>query len=81
MLRGRQLAGKTLGQESLMLDEDVEIQLQDLAIDEIRELLLEAGADISLAQAEQLAAFVAHAGGLDEAVALLARLGERRDAA
>jgi hypothetical protein len=64
-----------------MLDEDMEIQVQDLAIDEIRELLIEAGAEISLAQAEQLAAFVAQAGGIDAAVALLAQLVSRRDAA
>ncbi len=81
MLRGRQFAGDTVKREPLMLDEDIEIQLQDLATDEIRELLLEAGAEISLAQAEQLATFVAQAGSLDEAVALLTRLGERRDAA
>jgi hypothetical protein len=64
-----------------MLDDDMEVQMQDLAIDEIRELLVEAGAEISLAQAEQLASFVAEAGGIEEAIALLAQLVERRDAA
>ena len=64
-----------------MLDEDMEIQVQELAIDEVRELLLEAGAEVSLAQAEQLAAFVAQAGGIDEAVALLAQLAQHREAA
>ncbi|MEX2173484.1 MAG: hypothetical protein WD872_03925 [Pirellulaceae bacterium] len=56
-----------------MLD-DVEVDPQDLAIDEIRELLLEAGADISLEQAEQLAAFLATAGGIEPALAALAQL-------
>ena len=69
-----------LAKEPNMLD-DMEIQVQDLAIDEIRELLVEAGADISLAQAEQLAAFVAQAGGLEEALEMLAQLSAQRDAA
>jgi hypothetical protein len=69
-----------LAEEPNMLD-DMEIQVQDLAIDEIRELLVEAGADISLAQAEQLAAFVAQAGGLEEALEMLAQLSTQRDAA
>jgi hypothetical protein len=56
-----------------MLD-DMEINVQDLAIDEIRELLLEAGADITLAQAKHLAAFIATAGGIDEALDALAQL-------
>jgi hypothetical protein len=64
-----------------MLDEDLEIRLQDLAIDEIRELLFEAGAEISLDQAELLATFVAQAGGIDEAVALMAQLAPSREAA
>lgn len=64
-----------------MLDENLEIRLQDLAIDEIRELLLDAGAEISLDQAELLAAFVAQAGGIDEAVALMAQLVPAREAA
>ncbi len=64
-----------------MLDDDMEVQVQDLAIDEIRELLVEAGAEISLDQAEQLATFVAQAGGIEEAVSLLSQLVARRDAA
>jgi hypothetical protein len=63
-----------------MLD-DMEVQVQDLAIDEIRELLVEAGAAISMQQAEQLAAFVAQAGGMEEAVDLLMQMVERRAAA
>lgn len=63
-----------------MLD-DMEVNAQDLAIDEIRELLLDAGADISLDQAEQLAAFIGSAGGLDEALEVLSQLNQQRDAA
>ena len=61
--------------------DDMEVNAQDLAIDEIRELLLDAGADISLDQAEQLAAFIACAGGLEEALDVLAQLNQQRDAA
>jgi hypothetical protein len=62
-----------------MLD-DMEVQVQDLAIDEIRELLVEAGAAISLDQAEQLAALVAQAGGLEQALELLSQVVESRAA-
>ena len=62
-------------------DEDAAIDVQDLAIDEIRELLVEAGAEITPAQTEQLAALVAQAGGIDEALVLLAQLSEQREAA
>ena len=61
--------------------DDMEVHAQDLAIDEIRELLLDAGADISLDQAEQLAAFIASAGGLEEALNVLGQLHHQRDAA
>ena len=61
--------------------DDVEVNVQDLAIDEIRELLLEAGTDITHEQAEQLAAFIIETGGLEEALAALAQIPARRDAA
>ena len=61
--------------------DDLEVNAQDLAIDEIRELLLDAGADISLDQAEELAAFITSAGGLEEALAVLSQLNQQRDAA
>jgi hypothetical protein len=61
--------------------DDMEVNAQDLAIDEIRELLLEAGADISHEQAEQLAAFISSAGGLEEALDVLVQLAEQPDAA
>ncbi len=70
-----------IDKEPAVLEDDMEIQVQDLAIDEIRELLVEAGAQISLDQAEQLAQFVAQAGGIEAAVALLSQLVERREAA
>jgi len=63
-----------------MMD-DMDVQLQDLAIDEIRELLVDAGAAISMEQAEQLATFVAQAGGMEEAVDLLMQMSVRREAA
>ena len=61
--------------------DDMEVNAQDLAIDEIRELLLDAGADITLEQAEQLAAFIASAGGVEEALDVLSQLAQHRDAA
>jgi hypothetical protein len=62
------------------MDDDMEVQLQDLAADEIRELLVEAGANVSLEQVEQLAQFVAAAGGLDSALDVLAQLDQLRKA-
>jgi hypothetical protein len=61
--------------------DDMEVHAQDLAIDEIRELLLDAGADISLEQAEQLAAFIASAGGIEAALEVLGQVAQQRDAA
>jgi hypothetical protein len=63
------------------MNDDMEVRIQDLAIDEIRELLLEAGAEITHEQAEQLAAFIANAGGCDEALEILTQLASQRDAA
>ena len=64
-----------------MMDDDFEVELQDLAIDEIRELLQEAGAEISEAQAEQLAQFVSQAGGVQAALAALSHLTQQREGA
>jgi hypothetical protein len=64
-----------------MIDDDFEVELQDLAIDEIRELLLEAGADVSVEQAGQLAHFVAETGSLEAALQVLGRLARHREAA
>ena len=61
--------------------DDMEVHAQDLAIDEIRELLLDAGADISMEQAEQLAAFIASAGGIEAALEVLGQVAQQRDAA
>src|SRR5690349_18097902 len=51
---------------SAPMDDDIYVEAQDLAIDEIRELLLEAGADISEEQAQHLAQFVSETGGIHE---------------
>lgn len=63
------------------MNDDMEVQLQDLAADEIRELLLAAGADVPLAQVEQIARFVAEAGGLENALEVFAQLDHLRKAA
>jgi hypothetical protein len=49
--------------------DDIEIGIEDLAIDEIRELLLDAGAEISLEQAEQLARFITQSGSIERGLA------------
>jgi copper homeostasis protein CutC len=64
-----------------MLDDDFEVELEDLAIEEIQELLEEAGAELSSEQVEQLARLVAQAGGVPEALAALGQLTQLRDAA
>ncbi|MCI0359204.1 MAG: hypothetical protein L0211_12055 [Planctomycetaceae bacterium] len=61
------------------MSDEIEVNIQDLSIDEIRELLLEAGANISHDQAEQLAAFIANAGGLEAALDVLLQLAEQRE--
>jgi hypothetical protein len=61
--------------------DDIEVGIEDLAIDEIRELLLEAGAEISLGQAEQLARFITQAGCIDDALEALQQLTQQRNAA
>ena len=63
------------------MDDDLEVELTDLASDEIRELLLEAGADLSVEQVEQLATFVGAAGGIEEALQALNQLAQQRHAA
>jgi hypothetical protein len=63
------------------MDDDLYVEAQDLAIDEIRELLLEAGADISEEQAQHLAQFVSEAGGIHEALAVLAQFAQQSKAA
>jgi hypothetical protein len=67
--------------ETRMTEDDFEVELEDLAIDEIRELLFQAGAELTLEQAEQLARFVHQAGGLQAALETLQQLLDRREAA
>ena len=62
------------------MDEDLEFDMDDLATDEVRELLLDAGAEISLDQAEELARLVRDAGGLEEAVEALQIISSQRAA-
>jgi hypothetical protein len=69
------------GRRMFMTEDDFEVELEDLALDEIRELLLQAGAELTLEQAEQLARFVHQAGGLQSALEALQQLLDRREAA
>jgi hypothetical protein len=61
--------------------DDIEVGIEDLAIDEIRDLLLDAGAEISLEQAEQLARFIAQTGSIEDAASALQQLAQQRHAA
>ena len=63
------------------MEDELEVSAQDLAIDEIQELLADAGARVSLDEAKELAELISAAGGLEEALDLVAQLKEHRDAA
>ena len=60
---------------------DDEIHIQDLATDEIRELLLEEGSELDEQQAADLRQFIHEIGGLENALAAFAMLGELEEAA
>lgn len=60
---------------------DDEIEIQDLAADEIRELLLMDGSELSEQQAAALKQFIQDIGGMENALAAIAMLGELEEAA
>jgi len=60
---------------------DDEIDIQDLAADEIRELLLEEGSEVDEHQAAALKMFIQDIGGLENALAAVAMLDELERAA
>ena len=57
------------------------IRIQDLAADEIRELLTEEGSELDEQQAAALHEFIAEIGGLENALSAIAMLSELEDAA
>ena len=57
------------------------IRIQDLAADEIRELLTEEGSELDEQQAAALQQFIAEIGGLENALSAIAMLSELEDAA
>ena len=61
--------------------DEMDVSIEDLAIDEVRELLLEAGANISLGQAEHLARFIAQSRSLETTLGALHQLAQQRRAA
>jgi hypothetical protein len=63
------------------MDDELEVELQDLATDEIRELLAESCAELSPEQAEQLVQFVSQAGSIEAALELLSQLAQQYRAA
>lgn len=56
------------------MNDDLDVRLEDLAHDEIQELLADSGLELSPEQIAQLAQFVAQAGGLEEARLVLDQL-------
>lgn len=60
---------------------DDEIDIQDLADDEIRELLLDQGSEVDEEQAAAIKQFVQDIGGLENALAAVAMLDELEKAA
>ncbi len=60
---------------------DDEIRIQDLTADEIRDLLLEEGSELDEEQAAALKQFIADIGGLENALAAVAMLGDLEEAA
>jgi hypothetical protein len=68
---------------SLSADESLSetIRIQDLAVDEIRELLTEEGRVVDEQQAAALRDFITEIGGLENALAAMAMLDELEDAA
>ena len=60
---------------------DDEIHIQDLATDEIRELLLEEGSDLDEQQAADLKQFIHEIGGLENALAAFAMFDGLEEAA
>lgn len=58
-----------------------EIRIQDLAADEIRDLLLEEGSEVDEQQAAALKQFIEEIGGLENALSAVALLGQLEEAA
>jgi len=60
---------------------DDEFRIQDLTVDEIRELLLEEGSELDEQQAAALKQFIEDVGGLDNVLAAVAMLAGLEKAA
>jgi hypothetical protein len=56
--------------------DDLEVEIQDFAPDEICELLAESGTDLSAEQAAELVRFVQETGSIEAALAALGHAGE-----
>jgi hypothetical protein len=64
-----------------MSDMPETVRIQDLAADEIRDLLLEEGSELDEQQAAALKEFIEEIGGMDNALAALAMLSQLEAAA
>jgi hypothetical protein len=72
---------ETASESHLGIPMDDEIQIQDLATDEIRELLLEEGSELDEQQAAALKQFIHEIGGIENALTAVAMLGDLEEAA
>ncbi len=63
------------------MDDAMEVRLEEFHLEEIQQMLSEQGHNVSLEQAQMIANFVQEAGGLKEALGVLAELHEDRHAA
>ena len=63
------------------MEEEIELQLEDLQLAEIKELLEEHGIELGDEEIADLVQFVKEAGGLEAALEAIACLGNRKDAA
>ena len=72
---------ETTTDSHLEIPMDDEIHIEDLANDEIRELLLEEGSELDEQQAAALKEFIEDIGGLENALAAVAMLSQLEEAA
>ena len=63
------------------MNDELEVDIQDLALDEVHELLAESGVGLPAEQAEQLVQFIAQAGSIEAAQELLSQLQQQCRAA
>jgi hypothetical protein len=67
--------------EEIRMDDEIEIDIQDMAAYEIRELLLDQGSEVDEEQAAAIKQFIEDIGGLENALVAVDMLDELEKAA